>query len=384
MSKNNLLLAAALAAGLPNAFAADPIQVGIVQVTPYARVVAGVDYTSDIMNSGMQGSRFQTASNQWGISFWGASLAVPLSDGWSGIANLESGFGSSNGRTDDDGTLFNRRSNVGISHERYGALTVGNHLWIANDAIEVDPMAHQWIGLNSLVGGRNWGYGPNTVLYTSPRIHGFQGAYMHMAGGAIDSSRRGSGDGVSVSYANGPLKLRFIADKIADPYGRYTGGSVYGLGSQGEWRFSKEVLFGGTYDLGRARLFAGFNRVTAPDAGYGTVARWDTEAEQTWLGINYQASDKLTLLGAAYHMKQEVSGKKSNLFSLGANYDWNRYFTMYATVGSINNNAIGADAASMNGANNRALYYWNIACGGGEDCNGADSYGAYAGFVLKF
>jgi len=388
MSKTTLSLRlsiiAAAIAGMSVAHAADPINIGIVEVTPYARVVAGVDYTSDLMNSGLQGSRFQTASNQWGISYWGASVRVPLTDGWSGVANLESGFGTNNGRTDDDGTLFNRRANVGISNERFGALTVGNHLWIANDAIDVDPMAHQWIGLNSLVGGRNWGYGPNTVLYTSPVFAGFQASYMHMAGGVIDSSRRGSGDGISVAYSGGPLKLRLIADKIADPYGRYTGGSVYGLGSQGEWRFSKEVLLGGTYDIGKARLFAGYNRITAPDAGYGTVAKWDNKAEQTWVGINYKATSQLTLLGAAYQMKQDVSGKKSTLFSAGANYDWNKYFTMYLTVGGINNNAISDSAVSMNGANNRALYYWNIACEGGADCNGSDSYGAYAGFVLKF
>ncbi|WP_440963085.1 hypothetical protein ACL58G_21485 [Massilia sp. GER05] len=39
---------------------------------------------------------------------------------------------------------------------------------------------------------------------------------------------------------------------------------------------------------------------------------------------------------------------------------------------------------SMNGANNHALYYWDIACKNQSNCNGADSYGGYAGFVLKF
>lgn len=384
MFKTKLVLAAAIAAILPSAFAADTYTFGTVEITPYARVVAGVDYTSNIMSTGMQGDRIQVASNQWGTSFWGVAVRVPLTDGWSGVAHLESGFGSDTGRADDDGTLFNRRSNVGISHPRFGTLTAGNHMWIANDAIYVDPMAHQWIGLNSLVGGRNWGLGPKTVQYTTPMFAGFQASYMHMAGGAIDESRRGSGDGVSVSYNNGPLNVRLIADKLADPYGRYTGATVYGLGSQGEWRYSKEVLLGATYDIGKAKLFAGYNKVTAPDAGYGTIAKWDDKAEQTWLGVNYRMNEQLTLLGAAYHLKQEVSGKKSTLFAAGANYDWNKYFSLYATVGSINNNAIGTSAVSMNGANNRALYYWNMACSGHEDCNGADSYGAYAGFVLKF
>lgn len=384
MSTFKLLLAAAFCAGAHSAHAYDTFSIGGVELTPYARVVAGVDYTSDIISSGMRGSRFQAASNQWGTSYWGATLRVPLSDGWSGVAHLESGFGSNDGRTDDNGTLFNRRSNVGVANQRFGELTVGNHMWIANDAIHVDPMAHQWIGLNSLVGGRNWGTGPNTVQYTTPLYAGLQASYMHMAGGAIDDAKRGSGDGVSLSYTLGALNLRLIADQMADQYGRYTGGTVYGLGSQGEWRFSKEVLVGGTYDLGKAKLFAGYNRVTAPDAGYGTVAKWDDKAEQVWVGVNYQASKRLTLLGAAYHLKQQVSGKKSTLLAAGANYDWNQYFSMYVTVGGIDNNVIGESAVGMNGANNHALYYWNMACQGGDSCNGASSYGGYAGFVLKF
>lgn len=384
MTKSQLFLAVAIATAFNAAHAYDTLKIGEVEITPYARVVAGLDYTSNIMNSGLQGSRVQVASNQWGTSWWGMTLKTPLTDGWSGVAHLESGFGTNDGQSNNNGTLFNRRSNVGVSNEQFGELTVGNHMWIANDAFYVDPMAHQWIGLNTLVGGRNWGIGPNTLQYTSPVLAGLQASYMHMAGGAIDDTKRGSGDGISLSYTQGGLNVRLIADQLADQYGRYTGGTVYGLGSQGEWKFSKEVLLGGTYQLGKAKLFAGYNRVTAPQAGYATTAKWDDKAEQTWLGINYRVTEKLTALGAVYHLKEDVSGKKSNLFAAGLNYDWNKYFSLYATVGSINNNSIGDAAVSMNGSNNHALYYWNMACDSGSNCNGASSYGGYAGFVLKF
>ncbi len=384
MFKEKMILVAAIGAVCNIASAYDMVKIGDIEITPYARIVAGIDYTSNIMNSGMQGSRVQIASNQWGTSYWGVTVKTPLTDGWQGVAHLESGFGSNNGQSNDNGTLFNRRSNVGVSHEKFGELSVGNHMWIANDAYYVDPMGHQWIGLNSLVGGRNWGIGPNTLQYTSPIYAGLQASYMHMAGGAIDDSKRGSGDGISLSYTAGGLNLRVIADQMADQYGRYTGGSVYGLGTQGEWKFTKEVLVGATYELGKAKFFTGYNRVTAPQAGYATVAKWDKQADQTWLGLNYKLNDKLTLLGAAYHLKLDVSGKKSNLFAAGLNYDWNKYFSLYTTIGSINNNAISASAVSMNGANNHALYYWNMACQDSANCNGSDSYGGYAGFVLKF
>ena len=384
MKKTKLFLAVSLAVAAQAALAYDTLHIGDVEVTPYARIVAGLDYTKDIVASGVQGDRFQIASNQWGTSFWGVTAAIPLTDGWKGIANLESGFGTNTGQTNNNGTLFNRDSNVGVTHEKFGTLTIGNHMWISNDSLDLDPMGQQWMGLDSLAGGRNWGIGPNTLLYRTPVVAGLQASYMHMAGGAVDATNRGSGNGLSLSYISGPLTLRVIGDEMADAFGRYTGGANYGLGSQGEWRFTKEIIAGGSYQLGAAKLFAGYNRITAPDADYGLAVTYDTKAVQTWLGVNYKLSEKLTWLGAVYHLDESVSGKKTNLFTTGLNYDWNKYFTLYATVGSVHNNTISDSAVEMDGANNHALYYWNTACGGSGDCNGASSFGAYAGFALKF
>ncbi|MYN24847.1 porin [Duganella levis] len=90
--------------------------------------MAGIDYTNNIMNSGLQGSRVQVASNQWGTLWWGLTLKTPLTDGWNGVAHLEIGFGTNDGQSNNNSSLFNRRSNVGVSNEQYGELTVGRQL----------------------------------------------------------------------------------------------------------------------------------------------------------------------------------------------------------------------------------------------------------------
>ena len=366
-----------------NAFALDPLQIGPAEVTLYGRVVAGVDYTTNLLESGVAGSRFQVASNQWGTSNWGMRVRMPLKDGWSGVANLESGFGANNGVNNTSGDLFDRAANVGIDGP-YGQLTVGNHMWIAGDSYAVDPMENQWIGLNSLTNGRYWGNGNNTVLYRSPTVAGFQVGFMHMAGGVVGNSKRSSGNGISAAYVGHGLDVRVIADEMSDAYGRYSGGSNYGLGSQGAWTFSKSLLVGAAYDIGAFKLYVGHSQITAPDADYGTYATFDKRAKTDWIGAHYRSSDSLTFLGSYFHLSEPQSGKKSNLFALGANYTWNKYLTSYVTFGHVSNNSISAASQSTNGANNHALYSWDSTCNGSGSCDGVGSTGGYAGFALTF
>jgi len=375
-------IAAAAFITLP-ASAAEPISFNGGDLTFYGRLVAGVDYTTSLMDAGVQGHRTQVASNQWGTSFLGLRYELPLRDGITAVGNLESGFGSKDGTSNDGDSLFDRQANVGVKTP-YGQVTIGNHMWITNDSYAVDPMEHQWIGLNSVTNGRYWRNGNNTIAYRSPQWNGLQLGLMRMAGGTTGSDKRSSGNGAAVSYRGHGLDLLVVADTVADRYGRYTGGANYGLGSQGSWNFAKGLLVGGAYEVGAFKLFAGYSETKAKDATYGTFAAFDNKAKVTYAGLHYQATSNLKLLSSAYRLTQPVSGKKATLFALGMNYDWNKYLTTYATVGQIDNNSISDEAVSVNGASNHALYYWDTACRKDGNCNGVNSAGAYAGFVLKF
>lgn len=385
MKLTNKLLCSLLAlAAADNAHAFDEVRFGEARLSLYGRASAGIDFTNNVLSAGNQGDRWQTASNQWGVSYWGMKARFPVEAEITALLNLESGFGTDTGATTESGKLFDREANVGLRHARFGSISMGTHLWIAQDIIDVDPMHFQSIGINTLVNGANDGSATRSVLLRSADWNGFGLGYMHAFGAAAGDTKRSSSDGVSLSYAGPALTLRAIYGQRADQFSRYSGGASYGLGSRDEWQYVKNFVVGGAYTLGGATLYAGYEQVKAPESGYGIRATFDEKAEMAWLGVNHKLTSKTTLLGAVYHLKQSFSGKKSTLGALGVSYDWNQYLGLYATVGYIGNNTIAASMVQNAGANSHALSYRETACGSSLDCNGVNQVGSYAGIVVKF
>ncbi|MDU7582802.1 porin [Aeromonas sp.] len=384
MNISKSLIACAIT--LANAHSAHAIEfnVGDINFNPYARLVGGIDYVNHAYEAGISGSKVEVAGNQWGTSYFGLAMSVPLMDKWVGIGRLESGFGTDTGATSEDDVLFNRAAYVGVKHEIFGQLTAGTHLVIAQDMIDMDPMAFQSIGINTLVNGANDGAADNSVQYRSAEFYGLSAAYMHQFGGEVGAPKRASGDGVTLVYRLGNAKLRALYQTRTDDFSRYTGGAFYGLGSQGQWLYVKNTALAGSYDFGPAKLFVGYQRIEAPDAGHGLSYTFDDEAKMGWVGVNYQVTDKLTLLGAAYQVKQTFSNKKTSLFTAGMNYEMNDYFTFYSTLGYISNNEVAASLVSSVGDNNHALSYDEVSCEDTASCNGSNQLGGYTGVVFKF
>ncbi|USX15995.1 porin [Oxalobacteraceae bacterium OTU3CAMAD1] len=382
-TKNTLvLLLAGLAANSASAF--DEIKLGQAGLTLYGRASAGLDYTTNVYSAGNQGDRWQTASNQWGVSYWGMKARFPVDEDVTAVLNLESGFGTDTGALTEDGKLFDREANVGLRHARFGAVSMGTHLWIAQDILDVDPMRFQSYGINTLVNGANDGAASRSVLLRSPDWNGFSIAYMHAFGAAAGEFKRSSSDGVSVAFRSADLTVRAIYGQRADQFGRHSGGASYGLGSRDEWTYVKNLTVGGAYKFGGTTLFAGFEQVKAPETGYGIRATFDEKARMAWVGVNHKITQKTTLLGAAYHLKQSFSGKQSTLGTLGIAYDWNQYLGLYATAGYIGNNTISPSMVQNTGGNSHALSYRDAACNAALECNGTNQIGTYAGIVVKF
>lgn len=371
------------AAVATNAIAYDKIEFKQFSLTPYARVVSGISSVNHYYDAGLSSSKTETASNKWGTSYIGLNAEVYLTDDLNGVLNLESGFGTEDGSINDDDSFFNRKANVGISSKTYGTLTAGTHLRISQDITDMDPMSFQDIGLNTLTNGVNDGNATNSVIYRSPELYGFNFGYMHKFGGMVGSSRRASTDGVSLSYQYDNFKARAIYQKHSDDRGRQTGGKFYGLGTEGQWLYVENYVAAVSYQFNDAKVFLGYDHVKASDSGFGQSYTFDDEANVAWTGINYQATKKLSLLGAFYHLKMSYSDKKSNLYAVGLNYDFNKYFKFYTTVGFIDNDTISADIAGNTGVNNHALSYTEYACDNTSNCDGADQLGGYTGFVLQ-
>lgn len=353
-----------------------------ITITPYARVVGGISFINHGYDAGESGSRTEVASNQWGTSFFGATISAELDEHFHGIAHVESGFGTLNGETNVDDTLLNRQANVGVLHDQFGQLTFGTHLMLSQDIIDMDPMHFQSVGINTLVNGINDTFAENSVVYRSPEFYGFELAAMQKFGGEVSDSKRNQTRAISLHYTFQNFAVRAIWQASADEFGRYTGGDYYGLGSQTQWLYAKTTTIAASYQLADVKLMAGFEQVKAPQSGYLLSYTFDDEAEMGWLGLNYNVNDKLSANAAFYRVNQSYSGKQSNLYALGLNYKFNNHFLFYTTMGYIGNNAISDTFTSEVGVNNHSLDYNEVACEDTADCNGAGQLGGYAGVVL--
>lgn len=315
--KQSLLAAAVLGACIGQASAQTNVNV-------YGRVVAGVDYSTNVSTDGVtSGSRLGAASNQWGTSMFGFRGSEDLGGGLKAIFNLESGFSSNNGAT-NSAALFNRFAYVGLSGT-FGTVKLGNFLSISNDVWHIDPLGQQWLGSASLVKGRSWNGAANSVQYESPNMNGFTVNTQYSFGEKAGSSSASSKGGVSLAYVQPAFSVRAIYDVAHDAAGGYS--DIYNT--------SKELTLGGTLTLGDAKLFAAYQNLSAPDA----AAAAPSKAKHYWVGVNYQTTPALQLIGAAYHVAPNNGAGSANLYAIGANYSLSKRTLLYTTVGTVQNGA---------------------------------------------
>lgn len=334
IAKANVVAVGFAFAGGAHAF--DAFNVAGTSVSISGRVSAGVDVTSNVAKpDGSSGSVTRGASNQWGTSLATIAATRDVGGGNTAYATLESGFGADRGIS-NDGTLWSRRSFVGVKNEHWGRLQFGKNLSISNNVWYIDPMGQNWSGSASLVGGRNWAIAPGAIEYGTPSFGGFSVTVQHSPGGKVGSSKVGSRTGIDLTYNKGPVDFHFIHDVAANSdNGRYD--NIFNA--------SKETIVGGSYQLGAAKLFLGFNYLSAPDADGITQAR---KAQQAWVGVNYKVSDPL-LLRAAYYTggtsidyaanvdptKTTYGGKSGKLLVLGVDYAINAQFMVWATLSTV-------------------------------------------------
>jgi predicted porin len=323
--KLSLFSAAILASCMANA-----VSIAGTDLSINGRVVAGIDVTSNVAKAdGGSGTVVRGASNQWGTSLLTLSLEHPLSGGLVGFATLESGFGADNGATNES-NFWSRRAFVGVKSNTWGKLQFGKNLSISNSVWDIDPMGQNWSGSALLVAGRNWNTALGAVEYWTPDLGGAGVGLQYAPGATAGSTKSNSKAGIDVFYGGGGLKLHAIYDTAAGADGQYD--NIYSA--------SKEYILGGTYQVGPAKLFVGYNHLSASDAVAGTP----TSANQAWVGINYQVSDPLLLRAAVYTGGSNIDatvggygGKKGTLFTLGADYAFDKQVLLWSTLAAVKN-----------------------------------------------
>ncbi|WP_085316091.1 porin [Derxia lacustris] len=322
---HSLSLRIALAASLGLAVATPACAQSAGNVTIYGRVVAGVDFINraDERADGSKATKsvLRGASNQWNPSLLGFKGQEELGDGLRSVFLLENGFQATKGIGNGDG-LFNRRAYVGLASRDYGTLTLGKNLSISNDVWYLDPTGQQFIGTATLVRGRNWQIPNNLVEYQSPTVAGLQ-VGVQTSLGEQTSYPALHRDAVSAVYKVGGAELRAIWDTIRDADGRYTD----------LFNTSRELTLGGTVTVADWKLLGGWEQLSAPDAVAGAPSR----GKHFWLGANWQATRRVTLIGAGYRVLLDRDNGSANLFAVGANYAFSVRTLAYFTVGTVRN-----------------------------------------------
>ncbi|MGS0743943.1 porin [Glaciimonas sp. GG7] len=320
-------------------------------VTIYGRVDGGINYQSNQYNAStnQRGGQWGVGGNEWGTSMFGFKGTEDLGGGLKAFFVLENGFDSSNGQPNGGGSrIWSRRSLVGLEGG-LGTIKFGRDLALPSDVTwSIDPTGQQALSSATLVKGRNWPTTSNQVQYISPTVGGFtaQGAYGF--GEVAGSTKKSSSGGVAVSFNQANYSLVAMYDVANDGMGQYS--TLF--------TNSKELTLGGTLTIEKAKLFAGYVNLSAPQ----DVTTGATKANQFWLGVNYQLSPALTLVASAYHVKLNQNIGSANLFQIGTNYSLSKRTLLYTSVGTIRNGAKTnfqietGDGTGLTGQNQNAFY----------------------------
>ncbi|PMS27524.1 porin [Paraburkholderia rhynchosiae] len=328
-------------------------------VTLYGVADAGFDYLSQVQTgNGTTASRLRAQSSDWGASRFGLLGREDIGGGYGVVFNLESGTNLMSGTAgESNGRLFSRKALVGVQNDRYGKLTMGRNLFIANDQWGLDPMLQEAYSSTALVRSRNVPITSNNIEYQSPSWGGFslhaQYTLGNQAGGFNlgAANEVGRSDGIQITYRNYLFMLRGMYDEIRDANGRMSNVFVS----------SREFFAGANVYLNALTLQAAYTHLSAPDTAAG-LAR---NADHYWAGAQYRVTPALAFDGAVYYVHvgsgagdatHDPSGHAA-MFVLGSTYSVSKRTLLYATVAHVRN-ASGSNFSVANnnpGTNNSNL-----------------------------
>lgn len=217
-----------------------------------------------------------------GGSRWGLRGVEDLGGGLSAFFVLESGFDLDTGASRQGSRLFGRGAWVGLRSASLGSVQIGRQDTFSRLVMsQIDPANNGQIKVNDNIDvrGANNPFGPppaaapaaptgtnrtpiqiwdefrswddDLVRYDAPKLGGLQLSAMVGAG---EGPTRARYQGILATYVSGPFGLGLS-------YEAYDGFDE---------TYNKTVTFGGNYNLGFAKLFAGLQRTS--DAGVRTAS----------------------------------------------------------------------------------------------------------------
>ncbi|KGW66005.1 porin [Burkholderia pseudomallei] len=249
-------------------------------VTLYGLIDAGITYTN---NQGGHSAWSQSTGSVNG-SRWGLRGAEDLGGGLKAIFVLENGFGINNGTLKQNGREFGRQAFVGLSHEQYGALTLGRQydsvvdylgpLSLTGTQFGGTQFAHPFDNDNLNNSFRI----NNAVKYTSVNWAGLKfGALYGFSNNNQFANNRAYSAGVSYSFAGFNIGAGYL--QLNNNFGPTVSNASGAVALDNTFVGKRQRVFGGGLNYTFGPATAGFvftqsrvNRATAIGAGASGVS----------------------------------------------------------------------------------------------------------------
>jgi predicted porin len=327
---------------------APPARAGESNVTVYGVIDMSLAYTSKAAPG--NNSRLSLDSGDQMASRIGFKGREALGGGLSAVFQLETGFGADDGAMATPGTLFDRKSVVGLSG-RWGTLTLGRQTDYLED-IGTRYTSFQIFGgggvraghfnsLDRVTGART----SNSVRFDSETYDGFSGSLFYGLGETAGSNAAGSAAGVGANYANGAFGI---------------GGAYYQSRQASADTELRTFTLGASYQAGPAKVFAAWSQtrrpLQAPLAATGLAQITSaTRANIIDLGVDYAWDGKLHLLASVIHDRADLARAaagatraRTTQLNLGMDYFLSKRTDVYAMLSrqhagdAVNPGVIGA------------------------------------------
>ena len=342
MNKNIIALALAGLAVAPT--------IAQAQVTIFGTADAGYRWSGHNIDPSV-GSRSRIDSGTSVPSRLGFTGSEDLGAGYKAAFILEAAIDLAGGGGLIGGGGFSRQAFVSLASP-YGTVALGRQ-YVPGYLLtsEVDPFGSVTVGQynNVYLTEYRW---DNVVGYTSPSWSGFSvaAAYTLNGYGQESIANRGSGAvgdvravGVVPQYRNGPL---FIGLNLQELRAKSTGVDATGTPVAVSYDGKKVRAYdlGGTYDLGFAKLAAGYGirRADVADFSADTGAIDGKESKQWLIGATVPVSAAGKVLASFVRRTTERVGggddARANQWAVGYEHALSKRTALYGTFSSVNNN----------------------------------------------
>jgi predicted porin len=343
------MLCAALLIGTTNCIAQS-------SVTLYGTVDDGFSFTNNQTGS----HNYQMVNGGRGSSKWGFRTVEDLGSGMSAIAVLENGFDINTGKLGNGGRLFGRQAYVALNGV-FGSLRLGRQYDLVADSLMPLASSLKFGGVLTTRAGdvdNVWGdYSvSNTIKYYTPEFAGLKAGALLSLGGAAGNFSQGRGEGLSLTYALGPvnaaaalLRLNNPATSLYDATTTPQAGATF-VNPITNPTFSGYVSAktlqiaggGASYAVGNAVIGVLYTNTRFEDVVRTSSTPFSGTA--TFNSIEANATYRFTpavLVGAAYNYTKGETAKYSQV-NVGAEYDLSKRTMLYAIAAW--EHAIGTDS----------------------------------------